>query len=1296
MPRKRILSLILCMLLLVQLIPFNVSAASTDIPGSLVIETSDTDKKQPATGYTDKDGYYADIYFSTVSSVPTGWSGVEYNAYVQEISRTGVAGTYKKYENIEYSGSPLASTRIKGLKSGTIYNIYVTANYYTYNNATQLVKSSEGEKSNVVTVMTDIKLTASPYGAKQIKIEWDDAWLAGNRISYELYIADESKFDGVKPITISSTQIGVDGKVNINQTTGKLSYIHTVSDSGKVYFVKIKPNFNSVPVFSNSESKIVATSSFILVKTTKLYDTDEGAMWRLDWSQVAVSFDILNISYQIYKGNTNSNNLEEFLFSVTNNSAPILETSNAEGNYYIIKALVLDSEGENYYKDWPEVSIQSDKIYLKESEIPATPAAPELTDKIVSNGKVIASYSDSLQPDSAKVLWELPRTGTGEIDYDVVYDIWLITDPQKLDIPDTSSLVASDVKLSDILVKDDGKPIGASYNLTSLVPNTTYYFRIVAKKTYIGYSDGDVKNITLTSEASSKLVITPPKENGNTPVALNSPPLKVKEDLDYKKVVGETTATITTLNKWYEVFNYQTMKWEYRKLRWNSTTNQYEAITDATVTDDTYGKDYRIVEYDGGVTLSVGVIKKTDLPSNFAASDLNDITKYPTSFLEDISVNPNDSNENAGSNPDKKKHNVDINLTGLEANTTYVVWVRAVRNSTGAVSDSSDPIYLTTNPDSTYIPETPPVPNFNYGFAGDTYVLLSWDYDTKYTYNIMYSTGEDVTKAEGKITITGYEMVTLRTLKITDLKKSTNYYFWIQAENVYNEQKIDSDFSDAYHLMTTEYTPPATPYGFGIKGTSSSVTKESITYEWMVISGLNYSLEIADNINYTNSTVYDAGTASEYTVTGLKPNTRYYARLYAIDTETSLKSEPTQSIIAKTLKSKDDYDTDEDTETVISGEFIVKDSYASSGTWGVAIVGVNADRFIESVKTSKVLDYTMDLKNPPDEIITINVTISGKVFTELSRLGRTITFATKDYSISFGPGALDFDTNDRNVYTNYVVALSSGVNDSTVKPSNIDVKTKIGRVQIKSQQGTGYSIISTFGKPALISYNLSDPTWYNAADSFGYVLKNNSWLNVESQYKQDSLRGKDYLKFNAEEPSDFLVGQQSSAPYSDVLGNWASSYIKTLTVKVNLKSVQGSYFKPDSYATISDTVKMVFDTTGYDYSSNFIQEAYKAGLIDRNDAGSPNSYCSTEKALYMLMTMYERKSGETLSSKGSAADMFQDMGSVTWKYTDKVYFAVENGIYSGKDKYSLNPTSSITRGELAAILVKYLEFIGEL
>jgi len=1283
------------MVIILQLFPYNAKAAiGTSVPDRTIILTTDTDK--PTTGYNATDGYYADINWEAVTKPSdSDWDYVYYNIYIQEVSRTGVLGAYsQKLKDVSST-----KARLRNLKSGTIYNVYVAAIFKKVEIG-NIVSSSEGEKSNIVTIMTDIQVYASPYGSKQLKIEWDDVWLAGSRISYNLYIADDSAFAGTEPIPIAASQIGADGKVNVDQAAGRLNYIHTVKDSGRVYYIKIKPEFGSLPIYCNPESKVVATSSFILVKTTKMYDTSAGTVWKLDWSEVAVAFQDIKISYQIFKVDKNNNNLQQYMLSVDDNSTYLTVPVEDTESYYIIRAMVTNRLGEDIYKDW-NIKIQSDKVYLKDSEVAAIPAAPVLVNDIVlPPSTVVESYIDSLKPDSAALLWELPKKGNGDIDYDISYDMWMITDPLKLDNPDNSSLVAQDIKLSDVLVINGTSILGAKHQLTSLVPNSTYYFRIVAKKTFVEYVDGNVENVTLTSQPSTKLVITPPKDNGDIPVAIAAPPLKVKTDDNGNKIVTDTTAIISLKNKWYEKYNntYEIPRWEYVEPVATLQSDGTVLFTpnDQTVANDVYGDTLRKVEYDGGVTIDVGAIKVTDLPEGFKYDDLNDIEKYPLTQVKAVSVTPNDTTENAGNNPDGLKHNVNIQLSGLDPNTNYIIWVRALRSITGVISNASDPIFITTATDGSIIPEKPPVPSFNYGYAGDTYVELGWAYNTDFVYNIKYSTGEDVEKAEGKITIKGSDMVNQKILKISELIQATNYYFWIQAEYSYNGTVIASDFGDAFHLMTTEFTPPHSPYGFGIKGGDSSITKSSITYEWMTVAGLEYFLEIADNIDYKNSTLYEVGTASELIVEGLKSNTRYYARLYAYDSTTELKSEPTQSIIAKTLKSKEDYDTDEDTDTVISGDFIIKDPYAAGQTWDVSIIGVNADRFIESIKNGKQLEYVLDLKTPPSEVITINVTMSAKIFTELSRLGRTFTFATQDYSVSFGPGTLDSYTSKADVYANYVVALSSGISDSNQKPDKIAVKTKIGRMEVKIQDGTGYSKVESFGEAALVSYNIKDLTWYNESDSYGYVLMDKDWNKKQTDLKQDTMRDKNYLLFSAEAPCDFLVGQHAMAPYTDVLGNWANDAIKTLTEKRELKSVQGSLFKPDAYATLSDTVKMIFDVTGYEYSSNYILEAYRAGLIDRNDALAPNSYCTTEKALYMIMTVYEKKSGESLTLKGSASLMLQDMDNVSYQYMNKVYFAVENGIYSGRDKTRLHPTESVTRAELVVILVRYLEFMGEI
>ena len=78
---------------------------------------------------------------------------------------------------------------------------------------------------------------------------------------------------------------------------------------------------------------------------------------------------------------------------------------------------------------------------------------------------------------------------------------------------------------------------------------------------------------------------------------------------------------------------------------------------------------------------------------------------------------------------------------------------------------------------------------------------------------------------------------------------------------------------------------------------------------------------------------------SEYKVSGLRSNFRYYARLYAYDTKKELRSEPTQPVIARTLRSRADYDSDEYVEDVIKGEYIVKEYVKKDDLLNVYIQG---------------------------------------------------------------------------------------------------------------------------------------------------------------------------------------------------------------------------------------------------------------------------------------------------------------------------------------------------------------------
>ena len=93
-----------------------------------------------------------------------------------------------------------------------------------------------------------------------------------------------------------------------------------------------------------------------------------------------------------------------------------------EHYYYVIKAIVTRN-GQNLY---PGISITSPKIYIKDSEVAAKPAVPELVTELSDAATVVR---EEINATDATILWRAPRKGNGEVDSDVMYDIWLVTDP---------------------------------------------------------------------------------------------------------------------------------------------------------------------------------------------------------------------------------------------------------------------------------------------------------------------------------------------------------------------------------------------------------------------------------------------------------------------------------------------------------------------------------------------------------------------------------------------------------------------------------------------------------------------------------------------------------------------------------------------------------------------------------------------------------------------------------------------------------------------------------------------------
>jgi len=1288
-------------------------------PGNLTVDALGVDESDS----DDSDGNcFVDLKWDYPSSffLP-GASGTYLNVYNQQVPKHYKAGgNTRVLKEGGIQAQPSATTyTMSNLYSGTVYYADMTA-YYKYTDGMKTSTGNESTASNRVKFMTDINIDAYTVGTNQIKIEWDDVWNTDGRINYKLYVSDSSDFKSAAANYIEADDIGTDKPVQVDETKGLLSYTYTVDNPGKVYYVKIVPVIldDNIKYYSE-ESETVSVSSYILATATKVSSTSDGTIWRLDWSPVIVGLSDSNITiqYEILRGKKDSSELPTRIQSVNNTSIYVVLKSGEEDTYYyIVRALVTDKNGADVY---PGIEIVSGEITMEDMEVAATPPTPELVGTLGSESYEVTS-------DTIKILWEIPTKVTGEIDYNTYYDVWLSTDPNTInddtELGDPVSWKLSNgatafsdgsIKYSFAYVKNGTSTLGCALTISGVSPNTSYYFRIQARKIYLGYVDEVLTSIPYSSEPAVKTIVTPVDSDTSTPVAPPKPPLTIKEHPAGTDVVTSTAVTLQVKNKWYEKLDTSTNEWVYFS---TVLSNVGAEVPDGFPTGDEYAdgiiygvniNNFRMLKYDSSIKLNVYYTKYDEAQNTKDQYGNSDISIYSPIEKSGFGTEANDAYENALLNyPDYVKHNVDLELTGLDPNTTYVMWVKAERTTTGSavatdlLSEASDPILVTTLPNGENPTETPTVPVFNYYSAGDVYVDLGWNYDEKYIYYIKYSTKENLDSATDAGTVDPGENSYFR---ISGLTKDTLYYFWIQAEYVNTDgESAKSGWSDSYSVQTLAEIPPDTPLGFGIKSSDDAVTVSSITYEWLEVDGLEYILELADNSSYNNSVTYSAGGVSEYTADGLSSNVRYYARLYAYNPVNKLKSAPTASVAVKTLKSKDDYDSDQDNETVISGDYVVKGSSVIKGVWYIKIVGVNADRFIEHVKTDKVLDYYLDAGSPPVKGAQVDIMISGRVFTALSQMRENLIIIADGSQFTIKPEVLTPDILGNSTYLfdslNMEIIINSPGSTVSNSNKNLTFKTAAIGIGVKANSSGSAITVDEFANPLSISIPFTAKNWYNAGKTIPlkYSPGVNEWLALSSasaSYDTDS--GKGNLTFGTMNPGEYAVADKGSSFFDDIYGSEFEASIINVATACELKSISGRQFKPDSNIGTSDAVKLVMDVLGYKYDANYMTAAVRAGIIRSEDSKNISKPAARECVIAMAVRTYEIKSSEKATPSGTSNAGYSDMSKVSSVFMQKVRYAAENGLLP-QSWSTIQPKAAITRGEVMYMLEKVLALTGDI
>lgn len=207
----KILCIFIVFMLFIQMFPAGIFAAPVleplFAPENLRIEARNPG--EPAVGFVGENECYIDIQWdkSSISPYP---SATYYNVYIREIKKYGGDTGFMLRDTEKGLPSSIINQpfRISGLKPGTVYQVMVKA-YYRVVDGSTVYTSPESPASNVITVLTDIKLTVGPpAGTNHIRIEWDDVWTHGGRIGYRLYISENPGFANIKPIYITPDMIG--------------------------------------------------------------------------------------------------------------------------------------------------------------------------------------------------------------------------------------------------------------------------------------------------------------------------------------------------------------------------------------------------------------------------------------------------------------------------------------------------------------------------------------------------------------------------------------------------------------------------------------------------------------------------------------------------------------------------------------------------------------------------------------------------------------------------------------------------------------------------------------------------------------------------------------------------------------------------------------------------------------------------------------------------------------------------------------------------------------------------------
>lgn len=1241
--------------------------------------------------YADK--WYAQLNWDAVTFPPEAEETYIYLGLNEIASGTGkiindalqvaLPGSATGYEINDYTP--------EGIKHGTIYEAYVRASYNTTTATGKYTVSSQ--KSNIVKFLTNLHVSVELIpGTNYIKIKWDDVWDTNGRINYRILISDTKGFSQPTAIPdIIASEIGKPGSpVTVNSQEKKLEYVYTSALPGREYSIKVVPLPNSnVACATADEIGSVTIKTDILLKAQRVgYTNDGDTIWKLFWNLIVKGNVFTRVDYELYRYVDDEDEGTLFRLVPDVDSYEFI-VKKGDTHTYSFK---VDAKAYVQGSPAPIEFRSNNKVALKE-QIPQQPEAPELVDEFPNADPEPLYYEDMLKPDGATILWRVPYTGEGLVDTDVTYDIYLLENIKDVANPPSNYKIASDLTMGEsnkIRDKITGKVTGYRYTLTGLRSNSTYYFVIYAKKNYLVENNDSGLMVTMPyiSKQSVKVIITKPDTGTDRPIAPSSPPFGVKPGDDS---ITYTQATLVMEKRWHALYDSSTKRWE------RVTADEY-IDNEALPSDSPDKRKGMIVNYLPGWTIVPHVVRYSDA-INVIRMRGNRNGEYITySDLSQPDIKAFEIPQTPVAVPDIPENAADQTFTfdvkGLTHNTAYIVWI-TVQNQNGNTSDPSDPLIITTIPQIPDIPVTPTVPTDLRGVAGDTYVDLFWTYIDGMDYEIRGGTQENMQSSTITMQVSSEDTASGTFARIEGLTPDTVYYFWIKAISKTSDGKtIESQYSNPLVIRTEPYAPPAPPTGFGVRAGADGVTENSITYEWNALPNITYILEFADNTSFNNAKTFNVS-GNTYTVTNLIANRRYYARLYAYDPKTTLRSEPTRTIMVVTDKSRDEYDGSFDLTEPVGGNGLVIPVKLENGVWRITSLGNDAHVLAERIRSVTSPVVKLDFSVPPASTSTIRIDIGTIVFDALAEQHKDlyVKLPWGQFTITSGTFQNDNYFKLKGKNNNLSIRIESVSPASSYKPSSyMKIKTQV--TDLKLSYLNVQNTINDLVYPIRVELPIENAGQYLQGQVRVYSYNSSGWYELPGSI--DYVRN--WVVGELGKPGPIVAAAWEITPTNPYyVPTYISESLESIQSVYKLKSLEGKAFQYNANITPNAILKCILDVIGADYTEyDIASKALQANLISSLSEAS-GTYARRDKAIHMLVSLYRFKTREkAVPVKPTVWAQYKDMSRVESAYLNDFRFAIENAVIQGNGLNLAYPEQPVTYGDFIVMLERILRLCGEI